>query len=60
MQDIQTLSWQRLLSYRNRSIDLQSKLMDWCLHDMGLCHERIKMGFFYYFMSDLINSNLET
>ena len=45
MQDILTLSWQRLLSYRNRSIDLQSKLMDWSLYDMGLCHERIKMGF---------------
>ena len=45
MQDILTLSWQRLLSYRNRSIDLQSKLMDWSLYDKGLCHERIKMGF---------------
>ena len=37
-----TLSWQRPLSYRNHSIDLQSKLMDWFLYDNGLCHERGK------------------
>ena len=29
-----TLSWQRSLSYRNQTIDLQS--MDWFLHDRGL------------------------
>ena len=28
--------------YRNQSIDLQSKLMDWFLYDNGLRHERVK------------------
>ena len=36
------LSWRRLLSYRNQSIDLQSKSMDWFLYDNGLRHERVK------------------
>ena len=31
-----TLSWRRPLSYRNQSIDLQSKSMDWFLYDNGL------------------------
>ena len=30
------------LSYRNQSIDLQSKSMDWFLCDNGLRHERVK------------------
>ena len=37
-----TLSWRRPLSYRNQSIDLQSKSMDWFLYDRGLRHERVK------------------
>ena len=37
-----TLSWRRPLSYRNQSIDLQSKWMDWFLYDNGLRHERVK------------------
>ena len=37
-----TLSWWRPLSYRNQSIDLQSKSMDWFLYDNGLRHERVK------------------
>ena len=37
-----TLSWRRPLSYRNQSIDLQSKSMDWFLYDNGLRHERVK------------------
>ena len=36
-----TLSWRRPLSYRNQSIDLQSKSMDCFLYDNGLCHERV-------------------
>ena len=28
-----------VLSYRNQSIDLQSKLMDWFLYDKDLRHE---------------------
>ena len=38
-----TLSWLRSLSYRNQSIDLQSKPMDWFLHDRDLRHERVKI-----------------
>ena len=37
-----TLSWRRPLSYRNQSIDLKSKSMNWFLYDNSLCHERIK------------------
>ena len=37
-----TLSWRRSLSYRNRSIDLQIKSMDWFLYDRNLCRERAK------------------
>ena len=36
-----TLSWQRPLSYRNQSIDLRSKSMDWFLYNNSLRHERI-------------------
>ena len=36
-----TLSWRRLLSYRNQSIDLLCKSMDWFLYDNGLRHERV-------------------
>ena len=37
-----TLSWRRPLSYRNQSIDLLGKSMDWFLYDNGLRHERVK------------------
>ena len=37
-----TLSWRRPLSYRNNSIDLRSKSMDWFLYGNGLRHERVK------------------
>ena len=36
-----TLSWRRPLSYRNQSIDLLCKSMDWFLYDNGLRHERV-------------------
>ena len=38
-----TLSWRRSLSYRNQSIDLRSKSMEWFLYDNGLCHERVNL-----------------
>ena len=38
-----TLSWRRPLSYRNQSIDLKSKSMDWLLYDNVLRHERVNM-----------------
>ena len=37
-----TLSWRRPLSYRNQSIDLHRKSIDWFLYDNDLCHERVK------------------
>ena len=36
-----TLSWWRPLSYRNQSINLQSKSVDWFLYDNGFRHERV-------------------
>ena len=39
------LSWRRSLSYRNQSIDLQSK---WFLYDRILYHETIKLLNYYY------------
>ena len=37
-----TLSWRRPLSYKNQSIDLLCKSVDWFLYDNGLRHERVK------------------
>ena len=37
-----TLSWRRSFSFRNQSIDFQSKSMDWFIYDRDLCHERVK------------------
>ena len=38
-----TLSRWRSLSYRNQSIDLKTKSMDWFLYDKVLRHERVNM-----------------
>ena len=38
-----TLSWRRPLSYRNQSIDLLRKSVDWFLYDNGLRHEKLKL-----------------
>ena len=40
-----TLSWRKPILYRNQSIDLRSKSMDWFLYDIGLRHERVKQCF---------------
>ena len=37
-----TFSRRRPISYRNQSIDLLCKSMDWFLYDIGLRHERVK------------------
>ena len=37
-----TLSWRRPLSYRNQSIDMLCKSVDWSLYGNGLRHERVK------------------
>ena len=39
-----TLSWRRLLWYRNQSTDLLGKSMDWFLYDDGLRHERVQLN----------------
>ena len=36
-----TVSWRRALSYRNQSIDLLPKLMNWLLYNKTLRHERL-------------------
>ena len=38
---ILTLSWRRPFLYRNQSIDLLCKSMDWFLYDNALRHERV-------------------
>ena len=37
-----TLSWRRSLSYRNQSLGLESKLIDWFLYNEDRRHERVK------------------
>ena len=39
-----TFSRRKSLSYRNQSIDLHSKSMDWFLYDRNLRHKRVKGG----------------
>ena len=36
-----TISWRRSLSYRNQSIDLLYKSIDWSLYDRDLRHKRV-------------------
>ena len=38
-----TLSWRKSLSYRNQSMDLLCKSMDWGLYNRNLRHERFKI-----------------
>ena len=40
-----TLSWRRSLLYRNQSIDLLCKSVDWFLYDNGFRHERVNILF---------------
>ena len=42
-----TLSWRRFLSYRDQSIDLRGKSMDWFLYDKDLCHEKVNARSYY-------------
>ena len=58
--NILTLSCRRPLSYRNQSIDLQSKSVEWFLYDNGLRHERVKfIGLCYYLVVLNINFKIE-
>ena len=43
-----TLSRRRPLPYRNQSIDLRSKSVDWFLYDNGLRLERVNISDIYY------------
>ena len=36
-------SWRKSLSYRNLSIDFQSKYIDWFLYDSDLRNEKVKI-----------------
>ena len=36
-----TLSWRKPLSYRNQTIDLRNKSLDWFLYDNSLRHKRV-------------------
>ena len=53
-----TLSWRRPLSYRNRSIDLQSKSIDWFICDNSLRHERINVckGLSFYYKLQIVRT----
>ena len=42
IRDTLTLSWRRSLLYKNQSIDLPFKSMDWFIYDRDLRHERVK------------------
>ena len=44
-----TLSWRRSLLYRNQSIDLQRKSMDWFLYDRDVRHENVKVTLIIFF-----------
>ena len=41
MKSVLNLSWRRSLLYKNQSIDLLNKSMDWFLYDKNLRHERV-------------------
>ena len=57
-----TVLWRRSLSYRNQSIDLQSKLLDWFLYDRDLSNKRVKQtfeGIIYFSSFQLLVSDIE-
>ena len=39
-----SISWWMSLSYRNQSIDLQNKSMEWFLYDRDVPHERVNFS----------------
>ena len=42
------------LSYRNQSIELLCKLMDWFLYDRDLHHERVNWLYFYWYSQTML------
>ena len=56
-----TFSWRRPLSYKNQSIDLFCKSMDWFLYDNGLCHDKtVKVNSKTYDITNWETSNYNT
>ena len=53
-----TLSQRRPLSYRNQSIDLKSKSMDWFLHDKCPRHERVNANKYWWTQKNVFFQNL--
>ena len=49
---ILTFLWRSSLSYRNQSIDLQSKSRDWFLYDMDFGHERANVNFEFMYLGN--------
>ena len=41
MKSVLTLSRRKSLSYRNQSINMQSRSMDWLLYDKDFLHEKV-------------------
>ena len=41
------LAWRRFLSYRNQTINFQSKSMDWVLYDRDFRHERVIIHYIF-------------
>ena len=52
-----TLSRRRPLSYRNQSIGLLCKLMDWFLYANGLRHERVNIPMCLVYINDNLRNN---
>ena len=46
-----SLLWRRFLSYRNQFVDLQSKSLDWFLHDRHFRHEELSTDTPYDFIN---------
>ena len=57
LHNLLTLSWQRPLSYKNQSIDLLCKSMNWFLYDNDLRHERVKSNAAYFLRVPFIVKN---
>ena len=53
-----SLSWRRFLPYRNQTIDLLCKSIDWFLYDIGFRHERVKgwngLNFYKVFVRETV------
>ena len=53
-EQILALSWRGPLSYRNQSINLQSKSMEWFLYDNGFRHESYWLSTLMYLLKMIL------